>query len=276
MKYAITFFAVTAVLFCVSQVKSEDMSEKSNVKPGEQILLSAELPLALGGEWTGGDAMPLGGPNPVDSEKKETIKYWLFMPSDDSAKTDDGYPLMLFLHGAGERGDNAELVKVHGPAMLCAQPETAKTWKFITVSPQCPGVRFWSPAQLRVLIEKVCDEYPVDRSRVYVTGLSMGGFGTWGLIANSSDLIAAAAPICGGYPLEFAPKMTKTPIWAFHGTADGAVKYDYSRLLVDKVRELGNPEVKFTSYPGATHNVWTRTYDDPKLYDWFLQHKLTK
>lgn len=246
------------------------------MKPGEQVLMTAELPLALGGEWKGGDAMPLGGPNPIDKTKTETLKYWFFMPVDESAKTEAGFPLLLFLHGAGERGDNPESVKTHGPVKFCANPEQAKTWKFITVSPQVKGARFWSPAQLRVLLDKICAEYPVDRSRIYVTGLSMGGFGTWGMIANSSDIIAAAAPLCGGYPLEFAEKMTKTPIWAFHGTADGAVKFEYSRNLVDKVRELGNPEVIFTVYPGAGHDIWTRTYADPKLYDWLLEHTLEK
>lgn len=268
--------ALLAFCACVAASNAEDMKQKQSVQPGEQVLMTAELPLALGGEWTGGDAMPLGGSNPIDETKTETVKYWLFLPVDESAKSDAGYPLLVFLHGAGERGDNPEAVKVHGPPKFCADPEQAKTWKFITLSPQVKGARFWSPAQLRVLIDQICDAYPVDRSRIYITGLSMGGFGTWGMIAHNADIVAAAAPLCGGYPLEFAPKMTKTPIWAFHGTADGAVKYTYSRDLVDKVRELGNGNVKFTTYPGAGHDVWTRTYANPELYEWFLSKKLEK
>ena len=274
-RFALLLF-VLAFSCCALNVKADDKMNNEQPIPGRQILRTIELPLATGGEWTGGDAMPLGGPNPIDETKTELVKYWLFTPTDESAKTEDGFPLLLFLHGAGERGDDPEKVKVHGPPKFCAAEETAKTWKFITVSPQCKGVRFWSPAQLRLLIEKVCQENPVDKSRVYVTGLSMGGFGTWGLIANSSDLIAAAAPLCGGYPLEFAEKMTTTPIWAFHGTADGAVKFEYSRDLVDKVRELGNNDVTFTVYPGAGHDVWTRTYANPELYEWFLKRKLEK
>lgn len=273
------FRATLAVLtLCAFAATSwaDDMNDNNAAKPGEQIVMTAELPLSLGGEWTGGDAMPLGGENPIDETKTEQVKYWFFMPVDESAKTEDGFPLLLFLHGAGERGDNPEAVKTHGPPKFCADPEQAKTWKFITVSPQVKGNRFWSPAQLRVLIDQICDKYPVDRSRIYVTGLSMGGFGTWGMVAHSADIVAAAAPLCGGYPLEFAEKMTKTPIWAFHGTADGAVKYEYSRNLVDKVRELGNGDVKFTTYPGAGHDVWTRTYANPKLYEWFLSKKLEK
>ena len=273
------FRATLAVLtLCAFAATSwaDDMNDNNAAKPGEQIVMTAELPLSLGGEWTGGDAMPLGGENPIDETKTEQVKYWFFMPVDESAKTEDGFPLLLFLHGAGERGDNPEAVKTHGPPKFCADPEQAKTWKFITVSPQVKSNRFWSPAQLRVLVDQICDKYPVDRSRIYVTGLSMGGFGTWGMVAHSADIVAAAAPLCGGYPLEFAEKMTKTPIWAFHGTADGAVKYEYSRNLVDKVRELGNGDVKFTTYPGAGHDVWTRTYANPKLYEWFLSKKLEK
>ena len=272
---AILLVALTA-LACDVQARAQDATKSDSPKPGEQVVQTVELPLALGGEWTGGDAMPLGGDNPLDETKTEILKYWLFIPTDESAKSDDGFPLLLFLHGAGERGDDPEKVKVHGPPKFCANPEKAKTWKFITVSPQVKGNRFWSPAQLRLLIEKICAEQPVDKSRVYVTGLSMGGFGTWGLVANSPDLIAAAAPLCGGYRLEFAPKMTDTPIWAFHGTADGAVKFEYFRNLVDKLRELDAKEIKFTIYPGANHDVWTRTYDNPKLYEWFLEHKLEK
>jgi len=273
-----SLFAATA-LFVVANaaaIAEETQVKNNEPKPGVQVVQEAVLPLALGGEWTGGDAMPLGGANPVDETKTEIVKYLLFLPTDESAKTDDGFPLLLFLHGAGERGDNIEAVKTHGPPKFCDNPEQAKTWRFITVSPQVKGARFWSPRQLRVLIEQICEKYPVDRSRVYVTGLSMGSFGTWGVVADSPDLVAAAAPLCGGYPLEFAEKMTKTPIWAFHGTADGAVKYEYSRNLVDAARAAGNKEVKFTTYPGANHDIWTRTYANPALYDWLLSHKLDK
>lgn len=274
---ALAFAALCAAFSTGSVAKAETMKEKDPApKAGEQILMTAELPLATGGTWTGGDAMPLGGPNPIDETKTETLKFWFFLPSNESAKTDGGFPMLLFLHGAGERGDNPEKVKIHGPAMLCSKPEKAKDWPFLTVSPQCPGVRFWSPAQLRVLIDQICDNYPVDRSRIYVTGLSMGGFGTWGLIAHSSDIIAAAAPLCGGYDVSFAPKMAKTPIWTFHGDADGAVKYEYTKNLVEAVKKAGNKDIQFTTYPGVNHNCWTQTYDNPELYRWFLSKKLEK
>lgn len=265
--------ALLALCACSATSWAQNMNETNAVKPGEQVLMTAELPFTLG-KWNWGESMDLGGENPIDETRTETVKYWFFMPVDETEKTDAGFPLLLFLHGAGERGDNADAVKIHGPVKYCADPEKAKTWKFVTVSPQAKDRGFWSPAQLRVLVDRICEQYPIDRSRIYVTGLSMGGFGTWGMVAHHADIVAAAAPICGGYPLEFAPKMTKTPIWAFHGTADEAVKYEYSSNLVDKVRELGNKDVIFTTYPDAGHDVWTRTYENPMLYDWLLSKQL--
>ena len=262
--------AFVALAGIVSQLGAAENLKEGNPEAvaGKQVLMKVELPAQAGNARR--------GEYQLDETKTETIDFWFFLPSDESAKTDDGFPLMLFLHGAGERGDDPERVKSHGPAMLCDDPEVAGAWKFITVSPQCKSGMDWSPLQMIKLIDLVCESYPVDRSRVYVTGLSMGGFGTWGLVANSPDLIAAAAPLCGGYDVKFADKMTKTPIWAFHGTADGAVKYEYSRNLVDAVRAAGNTDVKFTTYPGAGHDVWTRTYDNPELYDWLLSQKLAQ
>ena len=268
MRYSLLLGAVLLFGLTVSANADSIKDNNPEATPGQQVLMKAELPAKVGD--------PRHGEDKIDESKTETVDFWFFFPSDESAKTDAGYPLMLFMHGAGERGDDPEKVKMHGPAKLCADPEIAKTWRFITVSPQCKPNVDWSPLQMIVLIDRICEAYPVDRSRIYVTGLSMGGFGTWGMIAHNADIVAAAAPLCGGYPLEFAPKMTKTPIWAFHGTADGAVKYEYSRNLVDAVRAAGNNEVKFTTYPGANHDIWTRTYANPALYDWLLSHKLDK
>ncbi len=272
---------VLALLMAAPAALAEDNPAMSDntidlPAPGVQAACEVTLPLATGDLRAGGGAMALGGANPIDESKTEKVKFLLFMPVDESAKTEDGYPLMLFLHGAGERGDNLDAVKTHGPPKICEDPERSKTWKFITVSPQVKRGSFWSPTQLRLLIDLICEQCPVDRSRIYVTGLSMGGFGTWGMVAHHSDIVAAAAPICGGYSLEFAPNMVKTPIWAFHGTDDPAVRYEFSKNLVEAVRAEGNEDVKFTTYPNAQHDVWTRTYDNPELYDWFLSKKLEK
>lgn len=233
--------------------------------PGEQILMKAELPVQTG-DARRGDVK-------LDESQTETMDFWFFLPSDESAKSDDGFPLMLFLHGAGERGDDPNVVKNHGPAKLCANPEIAKSWKFMTVSPQCKPNRFWSPLQLIELIDRVCESYPVDRSRIYVTGLSMGGFGTWSVASLAADKIAAIVPICGWYAPEKAATITM-PVWAFHGDADPAVNINSGRAIVEAVKEAGNPEVIFTVYPGVNHDSWTRTYANPIIYDWLLSKRL--
>lgn len=272
-------FATAAVLASFAPTFAADTMKKENypeLKPGEITLAYAELPTTTGGTWNGGDARPLGGINELDESKTETLNVLLYQPTDESAKTDAGFPLLLFLHGAGERGDNPELLKVHGPfKRLSKEADFGKTWKFFSAAPQCPGARFWSPKQVIALIEEICANYPIDRSRIYVTGISMGGFGTWGVIAASDGLVAAAAPICGGYDVKFAPQMTE-PIWTFHGTADGAVPYDLTKNLVAAVKEAGNDDVQFTTYEGFGHDCWTVTYENEKLYDWFLSKKIEK
>lgn len=240
--------------------------EKVVPEPGKQVLMKAELPASLGDLKKNDDS--------IDPEKKEVVDFWFFMPSDESAKTDEGFPLILFLHGAGERGSDPKLVKENGPAMLCDDPEVAKTWRFITVSPQCKSGRYWSPKQMMLLIDKICAEYPVDRSRVYVTGLSMGGFATWGLAAIGSEKIAAAAPICGWLPPEQASTIT-IPLWAFHGDADPAVSIDSDRAAVQAAKDGGNNDVAFTVYHGVEHDSWTATYSNPMLYDWFLSKSIS-
>jgi len=241
----------------------------SNPAPvtGKQILMKAELPAAVGN--------PRDGTGSLDLTKTETLDYWLFLPSDESAKSEAGYPLMLFLHGAGERGSDPNIVKMHGPAKLCDNPEIAKSWRFLTVSPQCKEKKTWSPLQLSVLIDELCASYPIDKSRVYVTGLSMGGFATWGVASVASDKVAAVAPICGWYSTSAASTI-KAPVWAFHGEADPAVACRAGREIVEAVRMNGNTDVSFTTYPGVQHDSWTQTYNNPELYDWFLSKTLKK
>jgi len=241
----------------------------SNPAPvaGRQILMKAELPAAVGN--------PRDGSGTLDPTKKETLDFWFFLPGDESAKSESGYPLMLFLHGAGERGSDPNIVKTHGPAKLCDKPEIARSWKFLTISPQCRANTTWSPLQLSVFIDELCASYPIDKSRVYVTGLSMGGFATWGVASVAADKVAAAAPICGWYLLSAAPTI-KAPIWAFHGEADPAVACRAGREMVEAVRLHGNTDVSFTTYPGVLHDSWTQTYDNPELYEWFLSKSLKK
>ncbi len=176
---------------------------------------------------------------------------------------------MLFLHGAGERGDDLELVKTLGlPAILDRQEE----FSFIVVAPQCPQGDSWSTAVLNALLDQVISTYSVDECRVYVTGLSMGGYGTWNLAVRYPHRLAAIAPICGGGVSLLAYRLKDLPIWAFHGAKDDVVPLSESEKMVDSVKESGG-SVRFTVYPEAGHDSWTQTYDNPELYEWFLQHR---
>ncbi len=208
-------------------------------------------------------------------EKEITIKvkinYLLYLPA-DYAKSDQAYPMILFLHGAGESGSVVANVKKHGPPKLIA---AGKTFPFIVVSPQSPGGG-WNPEALNSLLNEVESKYRVDKDRVYLTGLSMGGGGTWMLAAAHPERFAAIAPVCGAIRADVskvtASKIKELPIWVFHGAKDPTVPIARSEEMVKALKEAGS-DVKFTVYPDAQHDSWTETYDNPELYTWFLSHK---
>jgi len=200
------------------------------------------------------------------------LEYLLYLPDEYGSSTDVKWPLILFLHGAGERGDSLDLVKRHGPPKLVEQ---GQDFNFIIVSPQCPNRQRWSPDLLNNLLDDVILKYRVDEDRIYVTGLSMGGFGTWELASKYPQRFAAIAPICGGGNPEQAWNMRHLPIWVFHGTKDDVVSVSLSEAMVEALNKY-NDQVKFTVYPEANHDSWTETYNNPELYTWFLQHSKYK
>jgi len=183
------------------------------------------------------------------------------------------WPLILFLHGAGERGNDLSLLNKNPlPAMLEAQETNLP---FVVVSPQCPGDDWWPMMvdELMVLLEDVEQRYNIDRSRVYLTGLSMGGFGAWSLACAHPERFAAIAPICGGYhgPSPMVRTLKDTPVWAFHGAKDPVVPVEQTLQLVEELRQVDG-DVRVTVYPELEHDCWTITYHNPELYDWFLSH----
>lgn len=193
--------------------------------------------------------------------------YQLYLPDDYANQ--ESWPLVLFLHGSGERGDNLELVKKHGPPRLI---QDGKHFPFIVVSPQCPGGVSWEPIFLNALLDDVISKHKVDKDRIYVTGLSMGGFGTWALAAASPDRFAAIAPICGGGETRWARRISHLPTWVFHGAKDKAVPVELSQEMVDAMKAKGG-EPKLTIYPDAEHDSWTDTYNNPEFYEWLLAQK---
>jgi len=177
------------------------------------------------------------------------------------------WPLILFLHGAGQRGDNLELLKEHGVAKIV---ESRPDFPFIVVSPQCPADDWWTTDGLIALLDEVEKKYRIDKKRIYLTGLSMGGFGTWNLAMEQPHRFAALVPICGrGNPL-LVHRIAHLPIWVFHGAKDQVVPISNSHEMVRALRKHG-AKPKFTIYPDAPHDSWTRTYENPRLYEWMLR-----
>jgi predicted peptidase len=195
------------------------------------------------------------------------IDYLLFLPLGYEISK-QRWPLMLFLHGAGESGTNLAKVKTHGPPKVV---ESKPDFPFILVSPQSVG-RGWNNDTLNALLEDVIRKYRVDKRRVYLTGLSMGGFGTWSLAAAHPERFAAIVPICGGGNPADAKKLVGLPIWVFHGAKDPTVPVQRSREMVEAINAVGG-NVKFTEYPEAKHDCWTETYDNAELYRWLLAQK---
>jgi predicted peptidase len=206
----------------------------------------------------------------LEKEVKVKVKlnYLLFLPEGYDPKGDTAWPLMLFLHGAGESGSDLKLVKVHGPPKIV---ETKKDFPFILVSPQSPQFG-WDVEALNVLLDEVMAQHKVDPDRVYLTGLSMGGFGTWALAAAHPERFAAIVPVCGGGEPIFARRLKNVPAWVFHGAKDGAVPLERSEVMVKALKAAGG-NVQFTVYPDVGHDSWTQTYNNPELYEWLLKQK---
>lgn len=197
--------------------------------------------------------------------------YLLYLPSDYAVGAKK-YPLVLFLHGAGERGSDLERVKLHGPPKEIGK---GRSLPFIVVAPQCPGPGFWEIPVLIGLLDEVERKHRVDKDRVYVTGLSMGGHGTYQLAAAQPKRFAAIAPICGWADPAIAPKIKDIPIWSTHGDRDAAVPLAREQPLIDALR-AASANVRFDVIAGGEHDVWTDVYEGEAIYEWLLQHKRRK
>lgn len=208
-------------------------------------------------------------------------------------KTDEGkpYPLVLFLHGAGERGSDNKAQLKHGVNDILKGAAEIGEPVFL-IAPQCPQERWWaepSPDRLGLadagknrlleavlaLVEETATKHPIDRKRIYVTGLSMGGFGTWWMLAESPETWAAAVPICGGGNTKDAVNFKDIPIRIFHGAADDVVLPKSSEMMAAALKEIGG-KAELTIYPGVGHNSWTQTYRDAEVIKWLFAQKKTE
>jgi predicted peptidase len=196
------------------------------------------------------------------------LRYLLFLPADYGEEA-NAWPLIVFLHGAGERGDDLKQVKKYGPPMIV---EGTPDFPFVVVSPQCPAGQRWEPERLMALVDDVVARYRIDRRRIVLTGASLGGFGTWMTAAAYPDWFAALVPVCGwGNPV-WAPRLRDVPIWMFHGEEDYIVPIDGSLEMLNAVLAAGG-DARFTSYPGVGHDAWTPAYATPELYAWLLEQR---
>ncbi len=217
-----------------------------------------------------------------------TLPYRLLSPP--KAEAGKRYPLVIFLHGAGERGTDNE-GQLNHCAKDFAKPEVSAKFPCFVVVPQCPGDCRWvevdwgdaaphhMPAepsrpmkQLIALLPTLTKELPVDPDRIYVSGLSMGGFGTWDLVARLPGTFAAAVPMCGGADDSTAPAIAKLPIWAFHGADDDLVKPARTRSMIAALKQAGG-DPKYTEYPGVGHGCWGPAFAEPELFPWLFAQK---
>lgn len=212
------------------------------------------------------------------------LHYRLLKP--ETVEPGKKYPLVIFLHGAGERGEDNTKQLVHGIADF-AKPENRKARPCFLIAPQCPEFHRWvevdwsapahtqpanpsEPAALVLdLLAQLTRDLPIDTKRLYLTGLSMGGYGTWDLIARRPELFAAAVPICGGGDEATAPRIAKLPIWVFHGAKDGAVKPERSRNMIAAIEKAGG-KPRCTEYPNEGHASWVPAYRDPEMHQWLF------
>ncbi|MEN8119950.1 MAG: prolyl oligopeptidase family serine peptidase [Bacteroidota bacterium] len=204
----------------------------------------------------------------METIKNREGKYLLILPA-KYKEIYKNWPLLLFLHGAGERGNDLEMLKNHGPPKLVEQ---GNDFPFLILTPQCSIGQCWTNQYLDKLLTDIVQQYYIDKDRIYVTGFSMGGFGTWNLAIKYPNRFAAIAPVCGGGNPVMVKFIKNIPCWVFHGAKDRIVPIERSQEMVDAYEKLGI-KVKFTVYPELEHDSWTETYDNPKLYDWFLAQK---
>ncbi len=198
--------------------------------------------------------------------------YLLYLPRAYDEDKGKAWPLVLFLHGRGESYGPLELVTKWGPPRFAQRGDDLP---FVLVSPQCPAEGRWSDdvrlRQLERLLTALAQAYRIDGDRVYLTGLSMGGYGSWSLAARNPERFAAVAPICGGGDPGSANKLVSLPIWVFHGDQDGAVPFRKSVEMVEAIRAAGGTKIRFTSLEHVGHNSWSAAYATPELFDWMLK-----
>ena len=203
----------------------------------------------------------------------ESIDYLLYLPYDYEPGKE--FPFMLFLHGRGESNGPLSILKTWGPPRLIEQ---GKKFPHIIASPQCPKETRWEQSveqtRLDLLLRHLLEKWPINEGRMYLTGLSLGGHGSWTLAARHPDMFAAVAPLCGrGNPVD-GEKLVDVPIWAWHGLADTVVPPSGTEDMVKAIKAAGGTQIRYTSLEGVGHNGWSAAYSTPQLFQWMNRHSL--
>ena len=215
-------------------------------------------------------AIPTEGQHPHPPAERGGYAYLLHLPKGYADEGKTRWPLMIFLHGSGERGGDLAKVKVHGPPAVA---DRDASFPFILLSPQLPADLQWEVAKLDALLDSAIKRLRVDPSRIYLTGLSLGGQASWRWATARPSRFAALVPVAGRREPIDACALKALPIWAFHGDRDDVVPMIDSVDMVASVRHCGGSP-RLSVYPDTGHDSWTRTYADPALYLWFLSQRL--
>ena len=199
-----------------------------------------------------------------------SLQYLIYLPDDYNKNLEESFPLVLFLHGAGERGRDLELIKKHG---IPKRINEGKEFPFIVLAPQCPTSAWWNFDEyifsLIKMVDAVIEMYKVDKARIYGTGLSMGGFGILSLAMQNPKIFSAIVPICGGANINKLKILNNLPMWLFHGEKDDVYPPE-SSILIYKMLKKDNPNIKLTIYHDLGHDCWTKTYENDKMFEWLL------
>ena len=194
------------------------------------------------------------------------LDYLTYLPASYEKDLGKKWTLVIFLHGSGERGNQLNLVRKNGlPFELDRRSDTP----YIMVAPQCPAKDRWNVQVLDALLTDLLKSYRIDEQRVVITGLSLGGFGSWAWSCEHPERFAGVIPVCGGIEPAKTITLNGMPIWAFHGDADKSVPFERGQVAVEAAKKNG-ANVKFTVYPGVVHTSWEKAYAEPELEAWIL------
>jgi len=200
--------------------------------------------------------------------RTEKMNYLLYTPTG----TQSQYPLVVFLHGGGEGGNDIELVKKHGLPKLIAQ---GRDFPFYVFAPQNPHINgLWDDRMVDKLVDELVHRHNIDTTRIYLAGLSRGGYGVWQMAINHPHKYAAMISICAAtIPINYLKNVSGLPVWFFHGEKDDVIPVQQTLQAYETMKVL-NPKTRITIYPAANHDSWTQTFENEEIYNWLLLQRL--